>query len=391
MPYQTHIFNPQNDLALANGSPTFTSPASANQLANAGACLPIWYGEPGDNFIGGVNADWFRNISAAFNLNVTPTMRVKEGFLPVPWGWSPQIRRYLEDFGFDKNLLPSVEKIEGWRLLSSRITGAEIISTFISDHKELTEGVSEYCIPRIFSEPEEALSAVESKGNAMIKLPWSNAGRGQQVSERTTPEELRQRIYGMINRQGAVEITPFYNKILDFAMLWENGRFTGYSLFQTDTHGGWKGNNLWHDSKIEKLIEVKAGISVDFEKIIDDLSRLLMKFSQKFEYDGCVGVDFIIGTIGNSQNILMLPVEINWRRTMGHVAHRLKNSFLGEDTEGSFQIIPSQLLKSSYNNVANCKIGDNRLIDGVLDIVPPGGDFRFILNAKSQRAVDTPT
>ncbi|NLX66059.1 MAG: hypothetical protein GXZ19_04695, partial [Bacteroidales bacterium] len=39
-----YLFNPENDLALANFSPNYTPPASAIRLAEELAALPIWYG-----------------------------------------------------------------------------------------------------------------------------------------------------------------------------------------------------------------------------------------------------------------------------------------------------------------------------------------------------------
>ena len=42
-----YLFNPDHDLALANGSKTYDAPASARQFASDLACLPLWYADEG--------------------------------------------------------------------------------------------------------------------------------------------------------------------------------------------------------------------------------------------------------------------------------------------------------------------------------------------------------
>ncbi len=42
-----YIFNPENDLALANFSPHFTAPLSALKMRSDLAMLPLWYAPDG--------------------------------------------------------------------------------------------------------------------------------------------------------------------------------------------------------------------------------------------------------------------------------------------------------------------------------------------------------
>ena len=41
------IFNPENDLALANGGPNYTAPPFAQQLRRDLQLLPAWYAPAG--------------------------------------------------------------------------------------------------------------------------------------------------------------------------------------------------------------------------------------------------------------------------------------------------------------------------------------------------------
>ena len=43
-----HIFNPENDLALACPSPHFIPPVSARQMADDLSALPVWWAMRGD-------------------------------------------------------------------------------------------------------------------------------------------------------------------------------------------------------------------------------------------------------------------------------------------------------------------------------------------------------
>lgn len=385
----THWFNPQNDLALANGSAYFTAPKSATDLCLSGACLPMWYGRPGDSFIGAVNRQWYESICRTFGIEVTPCMAPLPDVPPQPWGWSAAARRYLQNFGYAPESLPTSERVSQWRQLSGRITTAVLIGELMTRHPEMMLDYTQKGKPFIARTFDEAMSHITGLNVAMLKLPWSGSGRGQQVTDRTTSDELHRRVKGMLSRQGAIEITPYYDKILDFAMLWEDNRFVGYSCFETDTHGGWLHNNLLSDADIERKILKALGRPLDIEPIRNTLSELISKLFAQYSYRGPAGVDFIVGNIHGSENItdmprLLVPVEVNVRRTMGHIAHRLYSSFVGLGNSGRFMIRPAEYLNEPYHIPdadPGMVIEGSRLLDGSLDLVPPGGNFRFILRS----------
>ena len=90
-----HLFNPENDLALAFGGSNYTPPANALALHNAGAALPLFYGESGDMVIGGeIDKSWVADMVDRFDLGVS----LFDGYYPLeceasPWGWSLDARR----------------------------------------------------------------------------------------------------------------------------------------------------------------------------------------------------------------------------------------------------------------------------------------------------------
>jgi hypothetical protein len=120
-----YLFNPENDLALANFTPNYTPPASAIRMAEELAVLPIWYG--GEDVTGKNNCD--TKVVAGGELNRSFLEAVKK-ILPVeaslvsfsdialyphlkivPWGWNPALRRKLISEGVSQGLLPSPEEL----------------------------------------------------------------------------------------------------------------------------------------------------------------------------------------------------------------------------------------------------------------------------------------
>ena len=364
-----HLFNPDNDLALANGSPNFTPPRSAIGLRTSGACLPMWYGCRGDYFVGAVNERWFEDISNAFGLSVEPAMIYEPGMVPEPWGWSAAARTTFLRLGVPADKLPDDSEIELMRHLSHRTTTAEVANYCYRQFPWLV-GDSEPG-PVIVTDAAEALETVDSMGRAMLKLPWSNAGRGQQDSGRIPRNVLIDRINGMLNRQGAIEIEPYYDRITDFAVLFDDsGQYIGLSLFTTDTHGGWTGNVLTDDSAIEEQI------GTDIEPIAKSLEMALDAHVFSSGYKGPVGVD-MMKAIDRTGRVVYPIVEVNVRRTMGNVAHVFHRRFMAPGVTGRLTVEPRS--SEPFHVVGDCEIADGKLVSGCLDLVPPGGDFRIVV------------
>ena len=115
-------------------------------------------------------------------------------------------------------------------------------------------------------------------------------------------------IRNVIKQQGSVMVEPYYNKVKDFGMEFErlaNGLvcYQGLSLFHTK-NGAYIGY-----LPLELLDNIK-------QRIIDNV--------QLDDYQGPFGIDMMIvnsqlSTV-NSQLLLHPCVELNLRRTMGHVA-----------------------------------------------------------------------
>jgi hypothetical protein len=117
-------------------------------------------------------------------------------------------------------------------------------------------------------------------------------------------------------------VEPYYNKVKDFAMEFEADghggiRFLGLSLFHTK-NGAYIGNIVATEQTKRQLLSKLLPL-----ELTDEVCRLIVTESRLGSYQGPFGVDMMVVTDG--QRLLLHPcVEINLRRTMGHVALALQ-------------------------------------------------------------------
>ena len=103
---------------------------------------------------------------------------------------------------------------------------------------------------------EEVRKAWGGWGRCVLKAPWSGSGRGLVFLPcDTLPASAEGWAARILRTQGALMAEPIYNKVCDFAMEFRadgEGKvsFAGYSLFETDAFGNYKGNLLASDAAI---------------------------------------------------------------------------------------------------------------------------------------------
>ncbi len=368
---KVHLFYPQNDLALASGAAHFTAPRVAHDLKISGEALPLWYGAKGDTFITqGVNARWYDDIVKTFGLEVDIFDGDGQGKTPAPWGWSAASRQVFLDNGFDAEQLPDNSTIERLRDLSHRRT-SRVIS------EKLKECVDFDIAPSAVeaTDIEQVIQIIETHRDIVVKTPWSSSGRGIFDTVNMDRAELLRQTEGLIRRNGSVMVEKWLDRIEDFAMLFDSDRrsvkFTGYSLFTANGRGTYEGNILLSDQQIATRLAQNID-PAHLEAIKSALCTVLTEIICP-TYEGPLGVDMAIARTYDGGAILAPVIEMNLRRTMGHVAHRLANDILGEGVTGTFKIVPRDKTVRTYT------ARDKRLISGTLDLVPPGGKYSFLV------------
>ena len=330
-----HIFNPEHDLALAANLRQFTAPHAGRQLRSDLAFIPALWADEGDLVLVDDidNArDKVRHLGielvekVEFITKVQLQHMLKTGFLDSvhPWGWDLSLKGELERMGLPEITMPTDDVLNKVRAISSRQWAAE----------HLQEGV------RYVTSVEEVRNLVKLWGKAVVKAPWSSSGRGVKyvsVDEFRLGEEypsFDRWVSNVIYRQGGVTIEPYYNKVKDFGMEFEvrDGKvvYRGLSLFDT-IKNAYSGNILCPEEvKVETMARYVSEVDLlqIRQHVIDVMEPVL-----KGIYSGTFGVDMMVYAQDNGVLAINPCVELNLRRTMGHVAIDLARHLAASEQE----------------------------------------------------------
>ena len=352
-----HVFNPEHDLALAFGGRFFTAPHAGRQLRSDLSFLPSIWAEDGDAvLVDDVdNALYQLRLSRSNAADVMFVTRdelakiAQEGLQILPWGWDAALKHQFEKAGIAEELLPSEEQLSKIRFLSSRKWAAARLGN---------TGV--YC------RSLEAVRQLMADGKChVLKAPWSSSGRGVRYAEEMT-SPLAAWTQRVIDTQQGIMVEPYYNKVRDFGMEFEalpDGKviYVGLSIFNT-VNGAYQGNVLASEKDKEEMLCKHVGVEVlraACEKIIKGMSGVLRNI-----YVGPFGVDMMIYVNDDGQYAILPCVEMNLRRTMGHVAIALTDKINPDGTA------PHQLMRIEYDgghyHFRRLKTNDNALNTSVI-------------------------
>ena len=344
-----HIFNPEHDIALAANLSNFTAPHAGRQLRNDLGFLPALWAQEGDRVLvqheeSALKA-YRRVCHRLVKLGVSlitnyefqiPKFTTHSSEIVIrnseltsiqPWGWDRAIRRELERMGMTASLLPTAEQIEQIRQLSHRRTSAQLLPLLQMDG---TVGEAFEC-----TAVEEVTELMQRYGRLVLKAPWSSSGRGVRFCDAArlvNNEELIMNnwVRNVIKTQGSIMAEPYYNKVKDFGMEFEadaEGRihYLGLSLFHT-VNGAYVGNILATESVKQEMISRYIPAC-----LLDSIKQTIAERLTLNGYVGPFGIDMMIVKPGEGNHNSQLSivncqlglhpcVEINLRRTMGHVA-----------------------------------------------------------------------
>ncbi len=374
-----HLFNPENDLALAVNSPYFTPPSAAVRLARAAACLPVWYASTGDYVLAsGDDREWVDSISDKFDIGVDIVDHAPADASGLsPWGWSRYARELFRRVGVDESLLPDDDTLDRYRECSHRRVSIDMYNNLV--HKGLP-----YPLPPIPVEvyDTDIIERNLEDGYAMfLKSPLSGSGRGVLDSMSAPARQILRLSAGVIKHQGSIIMESRLDKVADFAMLYDmlNGKavFAGYSFFFNAGYSTYSGNVLMSDDEIVKMLCRKCveqqWIDATRVAVGDALEQTIGD-----KYTGPVGVDMML--YRNDGTVLIAPcVEVNLRMTMGRVAHIITERFVAEGKTGVMEIQQHP----ATGSLVDSQIVDGRLESGAVYMTPPvGHDFAFVMRIK---------
>lgn len=325
-----HIFNPEHDIALAAGLDNFTAPHAGRQLRHDLGWLPVLWATERDLIL--VDDVEYAQRKLQRRKRILPHHDIQLRAWPQQtnlqperidvWGWNADIRSRLRRIGINEELLPDDEQLEQIRQLSHRRTSAKLLAQLTktdTSSSSLLTGEAKEC-----KTMEDVLAAISQWGHVVMKAPWSSSGRGIRFVKRDMSISERGWLKNILQHQGSVMLEPYYNKVKDFGMeFYSDGRghvnYQGLSLFHT-ANGAYTGNLLATENhKREELMRFLpiALLGAVRQAIVQNLSDTI-----GLHYEGPFGIDMMIvsHTTPTKHFVLHPCVEINLRRTMGHVA-----------------------------------------------------------------------
>lgn len=287
-----YIFNPENDMALADGHPGYTPPAQIQQMRRELWWLPQWWAKEEDIV-------W----------NGEDRLTLEDDTKILPWGWSPALCHQLRQAGVQESLLPSADKLEHIRQLSHRQTAVSLLQE-LRDELPLDGHFAGHSV--LCQSTEEVEEAVAQYGEALLKSPWSSSGRGLIKTDNPQWKAWAKHI---LKAQDSIVVEQYLHKVSDFALeFWLDGKggveYRGLSLFYTNERGAYLGN--WVAPEGQKLAWLAQYIPLQY---LQEIRKWWEARLSHFDYSGPVGIDMMLAEEG-----ICPCIEVNWRWTMGLVA-----------------------------------------------------------------------
>ena len=287
-----YIFNPENDMALADGHPGYTPPVQIQQMRRELWWLPQWWAEEDDIV-------W----------NGEDKLTLKDDTIILPWGWSPALCHQLQQAGVQESLLPSRKELEHLRQLSHRQTAVSLLQELRGELPLDGHFAGKSALCRSIEEAEETANEF---GEALLKSPWSSSGRGLMKTDNPQWKAWATRI---LKAQRSIVVEQFLHKVTDFALeFWLDGKggveYKGLSLFYTNERGAYLGN--WVALEGQKLAWLAQYIPLQY---LQEIRRWWEERLKGFDYEGPVGIDMMLAQEG-----ICPCIEVNWRWTMGLVS-----------------------------------------------------------------------
>lgn len=343
-------FNPENDLALAQGGVNYVPPPHAVALRRDLALLPMWLARPGDALlvVDGQPRDrlqqWVDDHCPGITV-VEPTRLRRLDISEVcPWGWSLDLRRRLIKWGVNDGILPAAVDIELWRQVSHRQSSITIHEALRS-HLDLPLAP----VPQLITSVDEAIRFAANHPGCFLKAPWSGSGAGVRHITATPARDLRQWLEGIVRRQGAVMAEHGLDRRLDFALEFfrdtDGVSFLGYSIFHNDDHNQYSYGVVDSRGALEHHI---ATLYPYINRVGEAMTRVLETILAPVNYRGFLGVDMLLyrpttsvppEKINSQNSLTSVPhvfadyelalnpcVELNLRATMGLITVALANA-----------------------------------------------------------------
>lgn len=379
---EIYLFNPENDMALANFTPYYKAPSEIIRMANDLSVLPAWYAPEGST----IKVDslsrvslWREQCPASDFLPDVIWSAEWENMPYKPWGWSPSLLYTLRKAGVNDSFLLSDMQMGQIRVLSGRQCCVKILESF----SRMDGLCGKVMTCNSMTQVKKYITSLE---RCVLKAPWSGSGRGiMYVSSKEWNDSAEGWVSRVLRVQGEIMVEPLYNKVCDFAMeFYADGNgsvsFVGYSLFDTDAHGNYKGNFLLSDGQIKKILSQYIPDEV-FDNVCRTMEESLASLLNK-DYCGFLGVDMMI-CLEDGRYLLHPCVEINLRMNMGVVSHTIFNRYVHCLSHGKYIVKYYSEDGEAWDAFCQMKatyklhLCDGRLAEGYMPLTPVKQDTHY--------------
>ena len=379
---EIYLFNPENDMALANFTPYYKAPSEIIRMANDLSVLPAWYAPEGST----IKVDslsrvslWREQCPASDFLPDVIWSAEWENMPYKPWGWSPSLLYTLRKAGVNDSFLLSDMQMGQIRVLSGRQCCVKILESF--SRMDGLCGKAMTC--NSMTQVKKYITSLE---RCVLKAPWSGSGRGiMYVSSKEWNDSAEGWVSRVLRVQGEIMVEPLYNKVCDFAMeFYADGNgsvsFVGYSLFDTDAHGNYKGNFLLSDGQIKKILSQYIPDEV-FDNVCRTMEGSLASLLNK-DYCGFLGVDMMI-CLEDGRYLFHPCVEINLRMNMGVVSHTIFNRYVHCLSHGKYIVKYYSEDGEAWDAFCQMKatyklhLCDGKLAEGYMPLTPVKQDTHY--------------
>lgn len=379
-----HIFNPENDLALADGGANYCPTPAATQIANNLASLPLWFADIHDKVLlpDNTHTEYHKRISSLFPVASPYENNMCNDITScAPWGWSAQIKRRLSVMGFNAILLND-DNIKSIREISNRQSSIRILTALRNS------GIDTPILPVYHTNADDVASFISSRPRCVIKAPWSGSGKGIAWGIGRVEPPMENFYKGVIKRQGGVICEEFLDGKIEFAMeFFANGynvTFAGYSLFKS-FKGSYSGNVLASNENIETFLS-KFIPNEELEKLKRVLPDILHSILHESGYVGYLGIDMMIYE-SNGKLRLNPCMELNLRMNMGMTARLFFDRYVAEEHTGEFQVCFFKKKGEAYtNHLANkekspLEIENGKITSGYIELSPITEECQYSVSA----------
>lgn len=375
-----YVFNPEQDMALANFDINYMPPSAVRQFAVDFSVFPIWYAGADDMVLAptAYNASFLEGLRGVFphlpGIVTSIELPHFSSYSFSPWGWNPSLVARLSGYGVACSALPDNEALLRIRHCAHRLQAVKLLP--LLQFKQCV-GQSLY-----LSDLPALQQFVQARPAALLKAPLSGSGKGLNWCKGVFTTHIRDWCSQLIAKQGGVVAEPVYDKVEDFAMQFYttgNGEasFCGYSLFRTTQSGAYMGNRLISDACVESVLaayvplETLYAVRAEVETYLGEMLTGV--------YKGYLGVDMMIVRNGQgaADAFALHPcVEINLRMNMGMASRCFFNNYVMPGSEGLFMVdyfSTNASLQAQHKQLTEqmpLVVKDGRIVEGYMPLVP---------------------